>query len=115
MLSMRIEGTKALSREARPKIVTLVSNNGLRPTRPPIGPAERAPTKIPMLDHRNAVVKAGPGTFQTWVRDGTAQATELMSYPSQIWISVQSAATRICKGPIRWFSSAASVADKAAF
>ena len=32
-----------------------------------------------MLDHRNAVVKAGPGRFQTWVSDGTAQPMELMS------------------------------------
>ena len=73
------EGAKALSREARPKIVTLASNSGLRPIRSPIGPAERAPTMMPMLDHRNAVVKAGPGRFQTWVSDGTAQPIELTS------------------------------------
>jgi hypothetical protein len=65
-----------------------------------------------MLDHKTVVVKAGPGRFQMWVSYGTAQATELMSYPSQIWISVHSAATRICSGPIFWFSSADSVADK---
>ncbi len=64
-VSMSSEGEKALSSEATPKIVTLASNNGLRPTRSPIGPAERAPNRIPMLDHRNAVVKAGPGKFQT--------------------------------------------------
>src|SRR5215472_8206618 len=102
----------ALSSEASPKIVTLASKSGLRPTRSPIGPPERAPTRMPMLDHKNAVVKAGPGRFQMWVSDGTAQATALMSYPSQIWISVHSAATRIWSPPIFWFSSAASVADK---
>jgi hypothetical protein len=78
-LSTVREGAKALNSEARPKIVTLVSNSGLRPTRSPIGPADSAPTMMPMLDHRNAVVKAGPGRFQTWVKDGTAHATELMS------------------------------------
>ncbi len=78
-VSMQSERAKALSSEARPKIVTLASSNGLRPTRSPIGPAERAPTRMPMLDHRNAVVKAGPGRFQAWVSDGTAQPIELMS------------------------------------
>jgi hypothetical protein len=34
---------------------------------------------MPMLDHRNAVVKAGPGRLQACVKDGTAHATELMS------------------------------------
>ena len=74
---MYSEGAKALSSEARPKIVTLASNNGLRPTRSPIGPAESAPTMMPMLDHRNAVVKAGPGRFQTWVSEGTAHADRI--------------------------------------
>src|SRR6516165_12448513 len=80
MLSSNSEPANALNSEARPKIVRLASNNGLRPTRSPIGPAESAPTMIPMLDHRKATVKAGPGRFQTCVRDGTAQPIELMSY-----------------------------------
>ena len=78
-LSTPSEPAKALSSEARPKIVTLASSNGRRPKRSPIGPAERAPTMMPMLDHRNASEKAEGGRFQTWVRDGTAQPIELTS------------------------------------
>ena len=52
---MPIEPAVALSSEAIPKIVRLASNSGRRPNRSPIGPAESAPTRMPMLDHRNAV------------------------------------------------------------
>ena len=78
-LSINSEPAKALSSEARPKIARLASSSGLRPTRSPIGPADRAPTMMPMLDHRKAWVKAGPGRFQAWVSDGTATPIELMS------------------------------------
>ena len=37
-----------------------------------------------------------------------------VSVPSHIWTKVQIAATRICKGPIRWFLSALSVDDNTA-
>jgi hypothetical protein len=75
-LSMASDGARALSNEARPKIVTLMSNNGLRPTRSPIGPAARAPTMTPTLDDTNAVENAGDGKLQTWVSDRTAQPIE---------------------------------------
>ena len=32
-----------------------------------------------MLDHRKAVVNAGPGRCQAWVSDGTETPIELMS------------------------------------
>jgi hypothetical protein len=64
-LNIPSEGAKALNNEARPKIVTLASNNGLRPTRSPIGPAARAPTMTPTLDHTKAVENAGGGRFHT--------------------------------------------------
>ncbi len=60
IVSISSEPANALNSEARPKIVRLASSKGLRPTRSPIGPAESAPTMMPMLDHRKAVVKAGP-------------------------------------------------------
>jgi hypothetical protein len=75
-LSMASDGATAFSNEAMPKIVTLASSNGLRPTRSPIGPAVRAPTMTPTLDQTNAVANAGGGKFQTWVSDGTAQPIE---------------------------------------
>jgi hypothetical protein len=34
---------------------------------------------MPMLDHRNAAVNAGPGRFQAWVSDGTETPIELTS------------------------------------
>ena len=79
MLSTNSDPAKALNNEARPKIVRLASNKGLRPTRSPIGPAERAPAMMPMLDHRNACVKAGPARFQACVSAGTVTPIELMS------------------------------------
>jgi hypothetical protein len=78
-LSMNKEPANALNSEARPKIVRLASSKGFLPTRSPIGPADSAPTMMPMLDHRNAWVKAGPGRPQAWVRDGTVTPIELMS------------------------------------
>ena len=78
-LNMPSEPTRPLAIEARPKIVRLTSNSGLRPTRSPIGPALSAPTMMPMLDHRKAWVKAGPGRLHKWVSDGTATPIELMS------------------------------------
>jgi hypothetical protein len=78
-LSMPREPANAESSEATPKIARLPSNNGRRPQRSPIGPAERAPTMMPMLDHKNAVVKAGPGRFQACVSAGTAMPIEPMS------------------------------------
>ena len=60
-LSQSSEPAAALSSEAIPKIVRLASSSGLRPKRSPIGPAESAPTMMPMLDHRNAIVNAGGG------------------------------------------------------
>src|SRR6266446_3841633 len=109
IVSIMSEPAKALNSEAR-----LASSKGLRPTRSPIGPAESAPTMMPMLDHRKAVVKAGPGRFQAWVKDGTVMPIELTSYPSQICTRAHRPATRICKPPIRWFSSAVSVLDRVA-
>jgi len=79
MLSMGKEPANALSTEARPKIVRLASSNGLRPTRSPSGPADSAPTMMPMLDHRKAWVKAGPGRFQACVSDGTETPIALTS------------------------------------
>ena len=78
-LSVAIESAVALSSEAIPKIVRLASSSGRRPKRSPIGPAESAPTRMPMLDHRNAVVNIGGGRCQALISDGTAQATELRS------------------------------------
>ena len=78
-LSVSIEPAEAVSSEANPKIVKLPSSNGLRPKRSPIGPAESAPTMMPMLDHRNAVVNNAGGRCQARISDGTAQATELRS------------------------------------
>jgi hypothetical protein len=77
-LSMLSDPTTALSREAIPKIVRLASSSGRRPSRSPIGPAERAPTMMPMLDHRNAIAVDG-GSCQSRISDGTAQATEFRS------------------------------------
>ena len=57
----------------------LASSKGLRPVRSPIGPEDKAPTRMPMLDQTKAVVKAGPGRFQAWVNCGTATPIELMS------------------------------------
>jgi len=54
MLNTNSEPANAESSEARPKIVRLAISSGLRPTRSPIGPAERAPAMMPMLDHRKA-------------------------------------------------------------
>src|SRR5690349_8348168 len=65
--SISTEPVIALASDATPKINRLAINSGFRPKRSPIGPAERAPTMIPMLDHKNAVVKAGPGRFQACV------------------------------------------------
>ena len=76
---MPIEPAVALSNEAKPKIVRLASNSGRRPKRSPIGPAESAPTRMPMLDHRNAIVNIDGGRCHAWISDGTAQATELRS------------------------------------
>ena len=103
----------ALSSDATPKIVRLMSSKGLRPIRSPIGPADRAPTMMPMLDHRNACVNAGGGKPHALINDGTAQAIELTSYPSQICTSRHSTTTRICRLPMRWFSSACSTAETA--
>src|SRR5436305_1141817 len=51
MLSTNSDPAKALNNEARPKIVRLASNKGLRPTRSPIG-AQRLPAAgLPAL-HR---------------------------------------------------------------
>jgi len=71
-----IEPAIAESSEAKPKIATLASSSGLRPTRSPMGPAASAPTTTPMLDQTNAVENAGGGRFQAWVSDGTAQPIE---------------------------------------
>src|ERR1700736_6679967 len=90
MVSVSSESAKALNSEANPKIRRLPINSGLGPKRSPIGPAERAPTKMPVLDHRKAVanaaprrvqegVNAGPGRFQAWVKDGTETPIELTS------------------------------------
>jgi hypothetical protein len=79
IVSTPSEPTNALPTEATPKIARLAISSGFRPKRSPIGPAERAPTKIPMLDHRNAVVNAGPGKFQACVSDGTETPIELTS------------------------------------
>ena len=76
---MPSEPAVALSNEATPKIVRLTSNSGRRPKRSPIGPAESAPTRMPMLDHRNAIVNIDGGRCQARISDGTAQATELRS------------------------------------
>ncbi len=73
------ESAKALASEASPKIVMLATSSGFLPTRSPIGPPDRAPTRMPMLDHRNATVNADPFRPQTCVSDGTDQAIELMS------------------------------------
>jgi hypothetical protein len=78
-LSMLSDPTTALSSEAIPKIVTLASNSGRRPNRSPIGPADSAPTMMPILDHRNAVANADGGRCHSRISDGTAQATELRS------------------------------------
>jgi hypothetical protein len=78
-LSIPSEPAAALSSEANPKIVRLASKSGRRPKRSPIGPAESAPTKMPMLDHKNAIVNIDGGRCHVWIKDGTAQATELMS------------------------------------
>src|SRR5580704_12750079 len=86
------EPAAALASDATPNIARLASSKGLRPIRSPIGPADKAPTMMPMLDHKNAVVNIGGGRCQISFSDGTAQAIELMSYPSQIWISVHSSA-----------------------
>ena len=64
-----------------------------------------------MLDHTKTWVKAGPGRLHAWVSDGTVTAIALTSKASQIWISVHSAATRICNGPTLWFSNMTSVGD----
>ena len=76
---MPSEPGEALSSEAIPKIVRLASNSGRRPKRSPIGPAESAPTMMPMLDHRNAIVNVDGGRCQSRISDGTAQATEFRS------------------------------------
>ena len=78
-LSVTIEPAKAFNSEVTPTTATLPSNNGRRPMRSPIGPADRAPTMIPMLDHKKAVVKAVGGRCHALISAGTAQAIELMS------------------------------------
>ncbi len=78
-VSVSSESAEAVSSEAIPKIVRLPSNNGRRPKRSPIGPADSAPTMMPMLDHRNAVVNNAGGRCHERISDGTAQATELRS------------------------------------
>ena len=78
-LTVKSEPAKAVNTEARPKIVRLASKSGFLPMWSPIGPEDKAPTRMPMLDHRNAAVKAGPGRFQAWVNCGTATPIELMS------------------------------------
>jgi hypothetical protein len=78
-LNVPIEPAVALSSEAIPKIVRLISNSGRRPKRSPIGPAQSAPARMPMLDSKKAVVNIGGGRCQALIRDGTAQATELRS------------------------------------
>src|SRR5579885_322814 len=102
---------KTVASEARPNNRSARINKGLRPQRSPIGPADKAPARMPMLDHKNAPVKAGPGRCQRWVSCGTDTPIELTSQASSIWINVQIATTRICRPPICWFSSAASVVD----
>jgi hypothetical protein len=84
IVNARSEPAKALPKEARPKITRLPISSGLRPTRSPIGPADIAPSRIPMLDHKKATVNAGPGRFHACVSDGTAMQMELTSNPSQI-------------------------------
>ena len=76
MLSTPREPAKALNTETGPKIVMLASRSGLRPTRSPIGPEERAPAMTPRLDHRKASANADGGRFQAWVSDVTAQPIE---------------------------------------
>ena len=78
-LSTDSEPATALSNEATPKIKRLAINSGRRPKRSPIGPADNAPTMMPMLDHKNAMVNAGGGRCHKWISDGTAQPIELMS------------------------------------
>lgn len=73
------ESAVALSNEATPKIVRLTSSNGRRPKRSPIRPADSAPTRMPMLEHVNAMVNAAAGRCQALISDGTAQAMELRS------------------------------------
>jgi hypothetical protein len=77
---MLSEPATALSSEAIPKIVRLASNSGRRPNRSPIGPAQSAPTIMPILiDHKNAIVNVDGGRCQSRINDGAAQATELTS------------------------------------
>ena len=76
---MPIEPAVALNSDATPKIVRLASSKGFLPRRSPIGPAESAPTMMPMLDHRNAVVNAGGGRCHSWISEGTDQPIELRS------------------------------------
>ena len=78
-LSTLSDPTTALSNEAMPKSVRLPSNSGRRSNRSPIGPAESAPTMMPILDHRNAMANVDGGKCHSWISDGTAQATELRS------------------------------------
>ena len=73
---MLSEAAVALSSEATPKIVRLTSSNGRRPKRSPIGPADSAPTMMPMLDHMNAMVNIAGGRCHSLISDGTAQATD---------------------------------------
>src|SRR6516165_928646 len=75
-LSMLSDPTTAVSSEAIPKIARLASNSGRRPNRSPIGPAESAPTMMPMLDHRKAIANVDGGRCQSRISDGTAQTTE---------------------------------------
>ena len=79
LVSLLIFGLASLASEPSPKIKRLPISSGLRPMRSPIGPADSAPTMMPMLDHRKAVVKAGGGRCQAFFSTGTAQAIELMS------------------------------------
>ena len=78
-VSTSSDGAKALANEPRPMIKALTISSGRRPVRSPIGPAESAPTMMPMLDHKNATVKAGGGKCQARISDGTDQPIELRS------------------------------------
>ena len=74
-LNMPSEPTRPLAIEARPKIVRLTSNSGLRPTRSPIGPALSAPTMMPMLEKAKAEVSSAGFTPHALMIAGAARPT----------------------------------------
>ena len=92
---MLSEPATALRSEAIPKIVRLASNSGRRPNRSPIGPAQSAPTIMPILNHKNAIVNVDGGRCQSRINDGAAQATELTSAVADLHERTQSSDTKL--------------------